>query len=544
MNMNILKKYAWLLMAILLPVGFVACSDSDEPLNPVEPPQQEEEEEQVDAYQDEEAYANFFAYNVMSDVYLWSQDITDALKAWTVTGDPIKAVANARYKDESGEDIDKWTVMTGAYTEMVGGTDGVSAGTYGLGVQLYRKEEGSDLVVAFVTYTHPGSPAEKAGLMRGDVILEVDGIPLDVNNYYDALFATSSMQAGVGRFVDKTYTPVEKTVSMQAEAMYEEPVLMTKVFDCGGKKVGYLAYQSFTFESSLTLYEECKKFREEGISELILDLRYNGGGYVFTESVLASMLAPEAEVKNKSVFETEVWNDFYMAYYKEKGTDLNTYFTSKFSQKHNDKNYDIDTSDANLGLTRIYALVTGNSASASEAILVGLLPYMDIEIIGEKTHGKYCAGIMWKGEEWYQEVVDNYQSNNLNFAKEYPQFADWKKYIADWGIYVMISMYADKNGENPCMPDGLTPDVVAYDMIEEPYPLGDEREAMLNMALQRAGMPDLEPHPSTVSRSVSALPMGESVFSKKSPLDGKRIYTGDWIKKNFSAGFLPGKLQE
>ena len=121
---------------------------------------------------------------------------------------------------------------------------------------------------------------------------------------------------GIGRFENSKYTSVEKSVSMQSVSMYEDPILMTKIFDCGGKKVGYLAYQSFTFESSLGLYEVCKEFKKEGISELILDMRYNGGGYVFTEEVLASMLAPEEEVKNGSVFETEVWNDDYMAYYK------------------------------------------------------------------------------------------------------------------------------------------------------------------------------------------------------------------------------------
>ena len=174
--------------------------------------------------------------------------------------------------------------------------------------------------------------------------------------------------------------------------------------------------------------------------------------------------------------------------------------------------------------------MTGSSASASEAILVGLNPYLDIEIIGERTHGKYCSGIMWKGADWYQDIVDNYKSNKLDFAKELPEWADWKKYIGDWGIYVMINMYADKNGDNPCMPNGLTPDVAVSDRFLESYPLGDEREAMLNMALQRAGMPDLEPHPSTVSRSASALSLGESVPSKKNPLDGKRIYTGNMLK--------------
>ena len=527
MNISFLKKYVWMLFALMLPLGFVACSDSDEPLKEVDTPEEEPqqpEDEKVQAYQDEKAYANFFAYNAISDVYLWNQDITAALKSWTILGNPIETVKNARYK-ENGKEVDKWTLMTNSYSSLVGGSDGVSTGTYGLGVKLYLKAQGSNEVVAFITYTYPGSPAEKAGLQRGDVILEVDGKAMTTDNYYQVLFASSSVEVGVGRIVNQQYTPVQKTASMTAVAMYEEPIIMTKVFDCGGKKVGYLHYTSFTFESCLGLYEVCKQFKAEGISELILDLRYNGGGYVFTEEALASMLAPEAEVKNKSVFETEVWNDEYMAYYKEKGTDLNTYFRTEYKQTHNNKMYNFNTSDANIGITKIYALVTEDSASASESIIVGLLPYMDIEIIGKQTHGKYCTGIMWKGEDWFQELVDNYKANKLDFGEKNPKFADWKKYIGDWGLYVMINRYADKNGNNPCMPDGLTPDIEADDYFEEPYQLGDEREAMLHIALQRAGKTDLEPRPESRSAMV-ALPAGKQLPGKPNPLDGKLIYTG------------------
>ena len=526
-----MKKYIVFLMAFLLPLGFVACSDDDEPVKPVEPPQEEptEDPEEIKAYQDERAYVNFFAYNVMNDVYLWKQDIEDALNSWQILADPVEAVANARYKDKSGEDVDKWTSMSESYSQMTGSTDGVATGTYGFGIKLYLKAEGSDAVVGFITYTYPGSPAEKAGLKRGDVILEVDGKEMNQGNYYNALFASASVKVGVGSYKgNNVYSTVEKTASMTAVSMYEDPILLTKVFDCGGKKVGYLAYTSFTFESSLGLYEACKEFKKEGITELILDLRYNGGGYVFTEEVLASMLAPEAEVKNKSVFETEVWNDDYMAYYKENNVDLNTYFRTVFSQKHNDKMYNFNTSDANIGINKIYAIVTESSASASEAILVGLMPYMDIEIIGKQTHGKYCSGIMWSGEEWFTDIVENYKNNKMDFAEKHPQFADWKKYIGDWGIYVMINMYADKNGNNPCMPNGLTPDVEAEDYFEEPYQLGDEREAMLNIALQRAGKTDMESR--VASRMATPLPVGKAIKIQKNPLDGKLIYTGDLIK--------------
>lgn len=522
MNTRISKKYLWLLLIGLLPLGLVACSDSDEPVIEEEPIVEDDK-----SY----PYANFFGYNVMNDVYLWKKDISYNLNKWPnyFSESPDSIVKyRMRYKDIYGKDIDKWTMMTDDYTGMTGSTDGVSTGTYGFGIKLYLKEKGSDAVVGFITYTYPGSPAEKAGLKRGDVIMEVDGVEMNQSNYYDALFASSSVKVGVGRFTATGYTKVEKSFSMTAVSMYEDPVVLSKVFDCGGKKVGYLVYTSFTFESSLALVEVCKEFKKEGVTELILDLRYNGGGYVFTEEVLASMLAPEAEVKNKSVFETEIWNDEYMAYYKEKNVDLNTYFRNEFVQKHNGKSYDINTSDANIGINKIYALVTGSSASASEAILVGLMPYLDIEIIGEQTHGKYCSGIMWSGEEWFQDIVDNYKNNKMDFAEKHPQFADWKKYIADWGIYVMINMYADKDGKNPCMPDGLTPGVEAKDLFEESYQLGDEREAMLNVALQMAGKTDLESR--VASRSATPLPVGKAIKFQKNPLDGKRIYTGDMIK--------------
>ena len=531
MNISFLKKYAWGLLALMLSLGFVACSDSDEPLKQVDTPEEQPEEEKMQAFQDEKAYANFFAYNAMNDVYLWKQDITAALKSWKILGDPIETVKNARYK-EDGKDVDKWTQMTDSYTSMVGGTNGVATGTYGLGVKLYRKEEGSSAVVAFITYTYPDSPAEKAGLKRGDVILEVDGTEMNIDNYYQALFQSASVKVGVGTYLGQNvYSEVQKTYSMTTVDMYEDPILLTKVFDCGGKKVGYLHYTSFTFQSSVDLYEVCRQFKEEGISELILDIRYNGGGYVFSEEVLASMLAPEEEVNKGSVFETEIWNDEYMAYYKQKGTDLNTCFRTEFKQTYNNKMYNFNTSDANVGINKIYALVTGSSASASESIIVGLLPYMDIEIIGEQTHGKYCTGIMWKGEDWFQDLVDNYKKNKMDFVEKHPQFADWKKYIADWGLYVMISRYGDKNGENPCMPDGLTPDIQVTDRFEEAYQLGDEREALLYVALQKAGKTDLEPRPE--SRSVAiALPTGEQLPGKKNLLDGKLIYTGGLIPKS------------
>ena len=294
-----LKKYVWLLLAVLLTSGFVACSDSDEPEKPVVKPNDKPGQggnNQLVAFTDSKAYANFFAFNVMSDVYLWKQRITSALNSWPIGANPIEAVAKARYKNAAGEDIDKWTQMLESYEASVGGTDGVSTGTYGFGFKGINYVN-YKTICAYVLYTHPGSPAEEAGLQRGDMILEINGKAITSESYRE-LFDSNSVEIGLGTFKDGAFVPTGKTVTMNAKAMYEDPIVKTEVFDCGDKKVGYLAYTSFTFESCLGLYDVCKEFKKQGVTELILDLRYNGGGYVFTEEVLASMLAPEAKTSS------------------------------------------------------------------------------------------------------------------------------------------------------------------------------------------------------------------------------------------------------
>lgn len=175
-------------------------------------------------------------------------------------------------------------------------------------------------------------------------------------------------------------------------------------------------------------------------------------------------------------------------------------------------------------------MVSSGSASASEALLIGLMPYMDIELIGENTHGKYCGGYMLEADEWYEGVVETYAELAKKYPTEYsdfdttfPEFSGWKNYVADWGIYVMISTYSDKNGNNPCRPNGLAPSIEVADEPRESYPLGDEREALLRAALTKAGKTDLAPLTGTSSRSVVRDFPKARLSHSSTVLDGKRI---------------------
>jgi C-terminal processing protease CtpA/Prc len=134
----------------------------------------------------------------------------------------------------------------------------------------------------------------------------------------------------------------------------------------------------------------------------------------------------------------------------------------------------VDVSAANPGIRKLYALVSEGSASASEGLLVGLAPYLDIVTIGTRTHGKYCGGYLLAPDEFYTK--DYYQQNLSKFSL-----------IEKWGIYVMVSKFADRDGKNAAEPDGILPDIAVTDNPFDGYPLGDENETLLKAALIAAG---------------------------------------------------------
>lgn len=114
--------------------------------------------------------------------------------------------------------------------------------------------------------------------------------------------------------------------------------------------MGYLAYTSFDLKSINPLIEIGKKFKAEGIDELVLDLRYNGGGYVITENVLASMFAPQEAVSSKKVFEKEIYNSYLSESYQKQGESPETRFTTEFNYPEVEVN--ASTKDANIGLKK------------------------------------------------------------------------------------------------------------------------------------------------------------------------------------------------
>ncbi len=414
---------------------------------------------------EETYYANVFAKDVLETYYYWNKEIASDLERLNpeTNTDPIKTVEDIRFHE--GDIEDRWTMLTDDLESFNSNIEGVYT-TYGYSLSFYYLDDTSNRVMAAVAYVYDDSPAWKAGLKRGDVISQINGEQLTDENY-QSLYYSSTVTVSLA-MVDEDFNilPTGKQISLTAVEMYENPIICHKIFDVNGRKIAYLAYDSFDTASIPRLIEIAKDFKAQQVKELILDLRYNGGGYALTEEVLASIFAPQSVVDSRAVLNYEDYNDIL----DRNGWSTETRFSTEF--KNETLGIDVSTKDANLNLDKIYVLMGPNTASASEALVGDLLPYMEIELIGQQTHGKYCSGVILSPNDIYK--------------KKAPAA------IGRWGMYVMIGIYKNCMGNTPSMPSGLIPDMEVKDMPFLPAQLGDEDEVMLHAALESAGLGSAE----------------------------------------------------
>lgn len=424
-------------------------------------------------------YANLFAFNIMSQYYLWEKEVSEGLSSWTYGDDPIEKVASLRYKDANGYLVDRWTELMEDCSSFVSSVTG-NGKTFGMEFVLYNMD---GHVVPQVTYTYADSPARKAGLERGDLILKLDGAYLTLDDYVEVLTekiydnpGTLTLQLGNG-----------SEVKMTAVKMYSDPVHLVKTLDVDGKKIGYLHFTSFTLDACVQLEDAFNRFKQEGIDDLILDLRYNTGGYTTTAAVLGSMIAPPSVVSSAAVFNKSVYNEKMSGVLSD-----DECFADSFTLRLTGGEKTIKTLAANPDIQHVWVIVTGHSASASEALICGLMPYMDVTLVGSNTYGKFCGGYLITAEDWYDALSENTKDIDCDAGK---------KNTENWGIYVIASRYADCNGVTRSMPSGIPADIEVLDNPDDGYPLGDPAESMLAAALAAAaGHPLAAPVKSTAGR--------------------------------------------
>lgn len=260
-----------------------------------------------------------------------------------------------------------------------------------MGVYLVDESGKATGEYAFVVEAvYPGSAATAWNVKRGTIIYEIDDEPITANNfnslYLELLSPTKSQITLLAMTDGEEHNPI-----LMPTEIDPSPILKNSVIEQNGHKVGYLVYSAFDAAYDDDLLAVLADFKSQGITDLVLDLRYNGGGHLASCMMLSACVAGSS-CKDK-VFQYYRYNATRMATVentkKDTGNLYDTaagYFYSNFVY---DNYYSVNLSEYALGLNRLYVLTTGATASASEA-LINSLGGIDfpVIIIGEKSNGK------------------------------------------------------------------------------------------------------------------------------------------------------------
>lgn len=325
---------------------------------------------------------NFWIRSYSNDTYLWYRELDDI--------DPGTIDTTAQYFDlmktdeltETGNPKDQFHFTYDTEEWELLSQSGISAG-YGWELAFLRSSPPRSLVVAF---NEPNTPASDNNIGRGAEIVSVNGAaiedgPADVLNA--GLFPEELGESHTFEVRDLHATET-RTVVMQSMEITTEPVKNVKTLDHSGRKVGYLTFNSHIATAEQQLITAAEQLKAANIDELVIDLRYNGGGYLDIAAELASMVAGDAA--SGRIFEEITFNDKYPSVNPITGRNLApTYFPSTAAGFSAEQGASLPM----LNMSRVFVLASGGTASASEAFINGLRG-IDVEVIliGASTRGK------------------------------------------------------------------------------------------------------------------------------------------------------------
>jgi C-terminal processing protease CtpA/Prc len=297
------------------------------------------------------------------------------------------------YSTEPGNTaaVDRWSYAM-KKTEWDNLSMGISAAAeptaddFGLNV-FFRAQ--SDLRVRSVERE---SPAGLAGIRRGWRITKINGsssintgnVDFVTNGVYESSASTFTFQKPDGTTID---------ISLKSVSYQHQPIVLDSVYTVATKKVGYLVFNSFLGDTA-RMYSDFQRvfnrFSQQQVNELVIDLRYNGGGYVNVQEKLANYLVNAGN--NGQVMMSEQFND--------KNSRYNT--TTRFSKL------------GSVNVSKVSFIVSSSTASASELLINNLKPYMDVRLVGpSKTHGKPVGFFPVPVGDWYIFPVSFRSVNKL-----------------------------------------------------------------------------------------------------------------------------------
>jgi C-terminal processing protease CtpA/Prc len=363
-----MKKFALGLAALFLLFAGVSCTEDqdDIPNNAIS--------------------INDFIWSGLNVFYLYKDNVPDLANDRFATDDERSSFVNGFDSPESifdallyqpGE-VDRFSFLVDDYIELEQLFAGVTKNN-GMEYGLVFYPDSEENIFGYVRYVLPGTDAQSAGLTRGIIFNTVDGVQI-TNSNFSSLFSSDTYTIGLATYDGTNVTPTGEEITLTKTEYTENPIFIAETLNVEGKNIGYLMYNGFTANFDEELNAAFANFVASGITDLVLDVRYNPGGSVFTAVTLSSLITGQF---TGQIFTTEQWNSDRQAQFEANDPDrLVNLFVN---EARNGETLN------SLGLTSVYVLTTRSSASASELVINGLNPYVDVVQIGGTTRGKFTA---------------------------------------------------------------------------------------------------------------------------------------------------------
>ena len=432
---------------------------------------------------------NSFIKIAMTDVYLWYNYLPTINTRYET--DSKAYFEKLLYKD------DKWSYITDNVSEWENTLNGIEKSYgYSLVFGSFVDNNGIDTgnYFAIVEYVYPNTPAQRAGLERGSIITQINGSSITKDNYTGLLYS-ESISITKGTLTTSGISNAE-TLAINADVLNLDPVVLYKIVEKDGHKIGYLFYAQFIDNFNASLQTALDYFRTNQVTDLVIDLRYNPGGQISAAQYLCSSIAPLSNVTGSKTLVTFQWNDKYQEYWVEnKVTDQTTVtFDNSVPVK--------------LGLNNVTILTGPGTASAAELTITGLKPYMNVTMVGDTTYGKYTASVTLKPEDFYTS------------ASSYTDFKNW-------GLQPIVLRYANAQGITNFV-NGFAPDFLVDDELLPAQPLGDLSEPLFKKAVENiTGVPILALKSASPKFKLKAFDRGFSKFDpikRNMPIDFKKDF--------------------
>lgn len=394
-------------------------------------------------------------YETMQQEYLYYQDIPEkkSLNFFNKPSDFLNSMVSSKDKKSGStfSHIDSVFVTTRSTS---------TTPTFGFEGTMVRAENGSYGIR--VLYTQENSPAEEVGLKRGDLIIAANNKKI---NSSDLFYITSPKEAylfTMGKLNERGFDTLQ-TVQMPSPRIVENKnIYKSDIMEIGGKRVVYIMYNEFGNNDAENLKQLFKDIAGQSVDDIILDLRYNPGGYVNIAQLVSTNLAPQEAMG--SVFLKMTHND------KINQTDILNFEQSLLAN------------GSPVNYKNLYVITSSNTASASEIVINCLRPYMAGRLIqvGTATFGKNVAQQLYTDEAkapmlefWMTnsllsnaEDFSDYYTNGLN--PDYEIAENFKGELGELGTAqdsLMIPII--KHIETGSFPTTETPDAASRSLDEK-----------------------------------------------------------------------------